>query len=112
MRRCAALALIAAAVCGASDGARAQRCNLEGARVTCDDGRVGMMNGDSIVWPDGTRSSRSPHPSVFLHNKPSISIGQGVFVGSPSGVGVVPLDDPNSVNKQNCAIVNDIPYCH
>jgi len=90
--------------------AQAQRCSLDGMRVSCDDGRVGMLNGDAIVWPDGTRSSRTPHPSVRIG--PGVHIGPNVFVGSPSGIGNMPLDDPNSPFKRACAIVNEISYCH
>jgi hypothetical protein len=60
--------------------------------VNCDDGRRGLKSGDAIIWADGTRSSASPHPSVIIGNKPSVRVGQGVFVGK--GNGVVPLYDP------------------
>jgi hypothetical protein len=94
------------------DAALAQRCALEGVRVSCDDGRAGLFAGDAILWPDGTRSSRLAHPSLNIHNKQALTIGPGVFIGNPSGGGVVPLDDPNAPNKRVCAILNDIPYCH
>jgi hypothetical protein len=91
----------------------AQNCKRNGNAVTCDDGRTGLFAGDSIVWPDGTKSSAaSQHPSVIIGNKSSIQVGPGVFVGGKSGKGVVPLDDPNSPNKRNCAILDGIPYCH
>src|SRR3977135_4375373 len=37
--------------------ANAQRCPRQGTEVSCDDGRRGVLEGDSIRWPDGTRSS-------------------------------------------------------
>ena len=112
MRRRAAAFVMATSACQIATAALAQSCALDGVRVACADGRAGILNGDSIVWPDGTRSSRSPHPSVTLYNPRSITIGQGVFVGSPGGRGDIPLDDPNAPNKRVCAIVNAIPYCH
>ena len=92
--------------------AQAQNCKRTGAAVTCDDGRTGVFAGDAIVWPDGTRSSAAPHPSVIIGHKPSVRVGPGVFVGSPSGQGSVPLDDPNAPNKKNCAILDGVSYCH
>lgn len=92
--------------------AQAQTCKRAGSAVSCDDGRTGTFAGDAIVWPDGTRSSASPHPSVIIGHKPSVQVGPGVFVGSPSGQGSVPLDDPNAANKRNCAILDGVPYCH
>jgi hypothetical protein len=59
---------------------------------------------------DGTRSSLSPHPSVIIGNKPSVHVGQGVFVGQ--GKGVVPLDDPNAPNKTRCAVLDGMSYCY
>jgi hypothetical protein len=91
---------------------QAQNCKRAGAAVTCDDGRTGTFAGDAIIWPDGTRSSASPHPSVIIGHKSSVHVGPGVFVGSPSGRGVVPLDDPNAPNKRNCAILDGVSYCH
>jgi hypothetical protein len=88
----------------------AQACTHEGAVVSCDDGRRGLLSGDAIIWPDGTRSSLSPHPSVIIGNKPSVRVGQGVFVGQ--GKGVVPLDDPNAPNKTRCAILDGASYCY
>lgn len=110
MRRVAPLLVIASLAIATP--AMAQRCSLDGVRVSCDDGRAGILNGDAIIWPDGTRSLRTPHPSVFIHDKNRTTVGQNVFVGSPSGVGVTPLDDPNAPNKRVCAVINDIPYCH
>lgn len=37
-------------------------------------------------------------------------VGQGVFVGK--GSGVVPLDDPNALNKTRCAILDGVAYCY
>jgi hypothetical protein len=90
----------------------AQTCKREGTDVTCDDGRRGVWTGTAIVWTDGTRSSSvTEHPSVIIGNKPSIRVGQGVFVGSGSNGGSVPLDDPNAPNKTRCAILDGVSYC-
>ena len=35
--------------------AAAQVCTRLGVDVTCNDGRRGVLSGDSILWPDGTR---------------------------------------------------------
>jgi hypothetical protein len=88
-------------------GVQAQHCRHEGTDVTCDDGRRGVWSGDTIVWPDGTRSHSSPHPSVIIGNKSWVTIGPGVFVGQ--GKGMVPLGDPN---KTRCVTLDDIPYCY
>jgi hypothetical protein len=90
--------------------ATAQNCKRNGNAVTCDDGRTGLFTGDAIVWPDGTRSSSTPHPSVHIGHKDSVRVGPGVFVGQ--GKGSVPLDDPGSPNKRNCAILDGVSYCH
>lgn len=91
--------------------AAAQLCRRDGAAVTCDDGRHGLLSGASIIWPDGTRSSiASPHPGVVIGNKPSVSVGPGVYVGS--GAGSVPLDNPNAPNKTRCAILDGVSYCN
>ena len=90
--------------------ALAQLCTRQGVDVTCDYGRRGVLAGDAIVWPDGTRSSASPHPSVIIGNKASVHVGQGVFVGQ--GKGMVPLDDPNAPNKTRCAILDGVSYCY
>jgi hypothetical protein len=77
-----AIALLSAAP------AMAQTCTHQGNDVTCDDGKRGIFTGDAIIWADGTRSNlASQHPSVIVGNKPSVIVGQGVMVGSPSGVG-------------------------
>ena len=90
--------------------ARAQNCTRQGIDVTCDDGRRGVLDGDAILWPDGTRSSSTPHPSVIIGNKSSVVVGQGVFVGK--GSGMVPLDNPNAPNKTRCAILDGVSYCY
>jgi hypothetical protein len=90
--------------------ARAENCTRQGNDVTCDDGRRGILDGDAIIWPDGTRSSSTPHPSVIIGNKSSVIVGQGVFVGK--GNGSVPLDNPNAPNKTRCAILDGVSYCY
>jgi hypothetical protein len=90
--------------------AMAQACTRTGDAVTCDDGRHGVLSGDAIIWPDGTRSSLTPHPSVIIGNKSSVVVGQGVFVGQ--GKGVVPLDNPNAPNKTRCAVLDGASYCY
>ena len=109
INRALALIMLAAAL-GCAGAANAQRCSRQGNDVTCDDGRRGVLEGDSILWPDGTRSRSSPHPSVIIGNKASVRVGPGVFVGK--GTGVVPMDDPNAPNKTRCAIVDEVSYCH
>jgi hypothetical protein len=113
MNRGRALALailIAAPLVAGARPALAQACSHDGPVVSCDDGRRGLLSGDAIIWADGTRSSASPHPSVIIGNKPSVHVGQGVFVGK--GSGVVPLDDPNAPNKTRCAILDGVSYCY
>jgi hypothetical protein len=100
---------LAAIAMGCAGPAMAQVCNHEGA-VACDDGRRGVRSGDAIIWPDGTRSSSSPHPSVIIGNKSSVRVGPGVFVGQSKGP--VPLDDPNAPNKTRCAILDGVSYCY
>jgi hypothetical protein len=102
--------LVAATVVGCAGPALAQACTREGDAVSCDDGRRGLLSGDAIIWPDGTRSSLSPHPSVIIGNKSSVKVGPGVFVGQRKGV--VPLDDPNAPNKTRCAVLDGASYCY
>ena len=90
--------------------AAAQVCTRQGVDVICDDGRRGVLSGNAIIWPDGTRSSSGPHPSVIIGNKSSVHVGPGVFVGQ--GKGMVPLDDPNAPNKRQCAILDGVSYCY
>jgi hypothetical protein len=105
------LAIVLAAIgTGYTGPALAQACSHDGPVVTCNDGRRGILSGDAIIWPDGTRSSASPHPSVIIGNKSSVHVGQGVFVGQ--GTGSVPLDDPNAPNKTRCAILDGVSYCY
>jgi hypothetical protein len=111
IRRDLALALtVTAVLAGGVPGALAQACHRQGPVVTCDDGRRGVLEGNAIIWPDGTRSSSTPHPSVIIGNKSSVVIGPGVFVGQ--GKGMVPLDDPNAPNKTRCAILDGVSYCY
>jgi hypothetical protein len=95
---------------GHAGTALAQTCHREGDAVTCDDGRRGMLSGDAIIWPDGTRSSASPHQRVIIGNKSSVKVGPGVLVGK--GKGTVPLDDPNAPNKARSAILDGVSYCY
>ena len=104
------IALTVALLLSGASVATAQNCTRTGVEVTCDDGRVGKFAGDAIVWPDGSRSSPSPHPSVIIGNKSSVVVGKGVFVGQ--GKGMVPLDDPNAPNKTRCAILDGVSYCY
>jgi hypothetical protein len=101
---------LAAISIGYAGPALAQACSHDGPVVTCNDGRRGILSGDAIIWPDGTRSSASPHPSVIIGDKSSVRVGQGVFVGQ--GKGSVPLDDPNAPNKTRCAILDGVSYCY
>jgi hypothetical protein len=102
--------LMSAMTAGCAGPAMAQACTHDGPVVSCDDGRRGLLSGDAIIWPDGTRSSLSPHPSVVIGHKSSVVVGQGVFVGQ--GKGVVPLDDPNAPNKTRCAVLDGVSYCN
>jgi hypothetical protein len=111
IRRDLALALVVTAVlAGGAQSALAQACHRQGPVVSCDDGRRGVLEGNAIIWPDGTRSSSTPHPSVIIGNKSSVVIGPGVYVGH--GNGMVPLDDPNAPNKTRCAVLDGVSYCY
>jgi len=90
--------------------AMAQNCARSGTDVTCDDGRSGKFVGDAILWPDGTRSSASPHANVIISHPSSVQVGPGVFVGK--GSGMVPLDNPNGRFKQQCALLEGVSYCY
>ena len=105
-----ALMISAALVGGLGNTAAAGICTRQGNEVSCDDGRHGVWDGQAIIWPDGTRSSAGPHPSVIIGNKSSVRVGSGVFVGQ--GKGMVPLDDPNAPNKRECAILDGVSYCY
>ncbi|MCA1529545.1 hypothetical protein [Bradyrhizobium yuanmingense] len=106
----AALILISTLGSALAAPALAQVCTRQGVDVSCDDGRRGVLSGDAILWPDGTRSSSAPHQSVIIGNKSSVHVGPGVFVGQ--GKGVVPLDNPNAPNKRQCAILDGVSYCY
>ena len=99
--------VLSAILAGSAAPALAQSCTKQGTDVSCDDGRRGLLSGDAIIWADGTRSHSSPHPSVVIGNKSSVTIGPGVFVGQ--GKGVRPLDDPN---KTRCVTLDEVPYCY
>jgi hypothetical protein len=97
---------------GAAGPAMAQACTKQGNDVTCDDGRRGIFAGDAIVWADGTKSRlASPHPSVIIGNKSSVVIGPGVFAGSGSGKGMVPMENPSAPGKARCPILDGVAYC-
>ncbi|SFJ01364.1 hypothetical protein [Bradyrhizobium sp. Gha] len=106
----AGLSLISALGASFTAPANAQACTRQGVDVTCDDGRRGLLSGDAILWPDGTRSSSTPHQSVIIGNKSSVHIGPGVFVGQ--GKGMAPMDDPNAPDKRQCAILDGVSYCY
>ncbi len=89
----------------------AANCKRNSNTVSCDDGRSGIFTGGAIIWPDGTRSTSAQHPSVRIGHKDSVRVGPGVFVGSPSGRGSVPLDDPNAPHKRDCAVIDSVSYC-
>ena len=106
------LVLTAALVAGAAGPAMAQACSRQGVDVSCDDGRRGVFAGDAIIWADGTRSNlASPHPSVIIGNKSSVVIGPGVFAGSGSGKGMVPMENPSAPGKARCPILDGVSYC-
>ena len=100
----AMIGLISALGAGFTASANAQACSRQGVDVTCDDGRRGVLSGDTIL------SSSTPHQSVVIGNKSSVHVGPGVFVGQ--GKGVVPMDDPNAPNKRQCAILDGVSYCY
>ena len=106
----AALSLISVLGAVLAAPALGQVCTRQGADVSCNDGRRGVLSGDAILWPDGTRSNSTPHQSVIIGNKSSIHVGPGVFVGQ--GKGVVPMDDPNAPNKRQCAVLDGVSYCY
>jgi len=108
------VAALAIAAVASAPPAMAQACSREGNAVSCLDGRHGLLEGDAILWPDGTRSSLTPHPSVIIGDKSSVVVGPGVFVGGQGkdGKGVVPLDNPSSPNKLRCAVLDGVSYCN
>jgi hypothetical protein len=91
--------------------ALAQNCTRQGVDVACDDGRRGMLSGDTIIFADGTRSSlTSPHPSVIIGNKSSVVVGQGVFAGK--GSGVAPMQNPSDPKRARCPVLDGVAYCY
>jgi hypothetical protein len=111
INRALVFSLLISAIGAGSGPAMAQACTREGASVSCDDGRRGLLSGDAIIWPDGSRSSLTwPHPSVIIGNKSSVIVGQGVFVGQ--GKGIVPLDNPGAPNKTRCPVLDGVAYCY
>jgi hypothetical protein len=103
--------LISALVADAAGPAMAQSCTRQGVDVSCNDGRRGIFAGDAIIWADGTRSNlASPHPSVIVGNKPSVNVGQGVFVGQ--GKGVVPMENPSDPRRARCPVLDGVSYCY
>ena len=112
INRALVLAVVVSAISASGSGpALAQACTRQGIDVTCDDGRRGILSGDAIIWPDGTRSSlTSPHPSVIIGNKSSVIVGPGVFVGQ--GKGMVPMENPSAPNKARCAVLDGVSYCY
>jgi hypothetical protein len=105
--RRATMVLMILSAMGYAAPTQAQLCHREGSDVTCDDGHRGIWAGDAVIWADGTRSRSSPHQSVVIGNKSSVTVGPGVFVGQ--GKGTVPLDDPK---KSRCVILDEVPYCY
>jgi hypothetical protein len=85
-----ALVSIVCIVAAIARPALAQVCSHNGPLVNCDDGRRGLLSGDTIIWADGTRSSTSPPPGVAIGSK----------------------DDRNAPNKARCAVLDGVPYCY
>jgi len=113
VRNSAWVAMLAAALAaGSAAPALAQACTRQANDVSCDDGRRGIFQGDAIVWADGSTSRlASPHPSVIIGNKSSVTIGPGVFAGNGKG-GVVPMDNPSAPNKARCPVLDGVSYCY
>jgi hypothetical protein len=110
-RKLAFAAVAAAIAIGCAGPASAQKCSRQGNDVTCDDGRRGIFTGEAIVWPDGTRSSlASQHPGVVIGNRQSVIVSPGVFVGSGSGRGMVPMENPSAQTR--CPTLDGVPYCN
>jgi hypothetical protein len=91
--------------------AQAGQCTRQGVDVTCDDGRKGLLQGDAILWPDGTHSRLKGHDSVIIGNKASVHVGKGVFVGRGNGTSE-PMEDPSGPNKLTCAVLDGVSYCN
>ena len=110
-QRMAIAAVAFTSLIGTAGPVLAQNCTRQGNDVTCDDGRHGIFTGDAIVWPDGTKSSlASPHPSVIIGNKASVVVGKGVMVGSGSGKGLVPMENPSA--QTSCPKLDGVAYCY
>jgi hypothetical protein len=110
-RRTAVAAITCLVAVGCAGSAFAQNCTRQGNDVTCDDGKHGVFTGDAIVWPDGTKSSlASPHPSVIIGKKASVIVGPGVMVGSGSGKGMVPMENPSA--QKSCPKLDGVAYCY
>src|ERR1700759_1805585 len=100
-----AIALLAAAP------ALAQTCTRQGNDVSCDDGKRGIFTGDAIIWAEGTPANlASPHPSVVIGNRSSVIVGQGVMVGSGSGKGSVPMENPSAQTR--CPVLDGVGDCY
>jgi len=109
--RAFAVVVVAAIAAGSAGAALAQSCTRAGVDVTCDDGRRGVFSGDAIIWSDGTRSNlASPHPSVIVGNRSSVTVGQGVFVGK--GTGSVPMENPSDPRRARCPVLDGVAYCY
>ena len=105
MGRTLAFAVLMSAGLGAGP-ALAQSCTRAGVDVTCDDGRRGVLGGDTIVWADGSRSSlTSPHPRVIIGNKSSVVV-------TGHGKGVVPMENPSDPTRARCPVLDGLPYCY
>jgi hypothetical protein len=39
-----------------------------------------------------------------------VIVGQGVMVGSPSGRGAVPMENPSAQTR--CPVLDGVPYCY
>jgi hypothetical protein len=103
--------ILGAIALGGAGPALAQACTHQGVDVSCNDGRRGILSGDAIIWPDGTRSSlTSPHPSVIIGNKSSVVIGPGVFTGQ--GKGMVPMENPSAPERARCPVLDGLSYCY
>jgi hypothetical protein len=111
MKRVSVVLVLGLATIAGGGTALAQVCKREGADVTCDDGRRGVLSGDTITWSDGTRSSlTSPHPSVIVGDRSSVRVGPGVFVGK--GNGVVPMENPSDPRRARCPVLDGVAYCY
>jgi hypothetical protein len=112
LRPAALIALLLVAVATMTvDHAVARTCTLTGTAATCEDGRTGLCVGDAILWPDGTRCPLFRNPRVQIDTSGAVRIGPGVFVGSGTGRGNVPLDDPNGPYTSRRAFIDGVRSC-